>query len=621
VGPQRSTVVINRRTAASPRSPGRRRTRWHFYWLLATASAVVFFVLAALDQPVGGALVPPFGWLVRVALLLAGCVAVVTAFAATRALSSARGRGPEVSQVLPHRLQARYLGSFPSLDALQSDRRHVTDTYAKRAIVLFGRMLTDPAYRLRLEETITLDSDKARTQSKAEYSIPWPERRGLAEECRDAARPEVVLVPLLWPLKGTLLDDLVITDSGGVRLVALSRAETSALVGWACVPLFSAAVSGDPGSRFDASRWAVMNRIRQLIAYPDPVDPDELWERIEATMRDHDLDPGALAEAHPGAYANFRKTCRSLAQRYVLAVEVPVPAGALLSIQYTRSVTVRSFGPGGLRGGIEDMIGLEPSRFEIAIVAAELYASYHAEIDGRAQDRYVRFQEVVNNDAEGSPPVDDSVFQLNPARPDHPPRMMLRNDSGYIYPHLHLTNLGYLEAPPRLSWRVHFEEIPPGGLGPVVAMSTAVTLITMVFALAAARITALDLNAPALALAVPLFVITVFGFSFTRLIRSTLTVVGGFVAASVLAVLAVVTLLTLRDVGPGELQPFVLSGWTVLGLRFHLLLALCALAGLMLTSYLTAALIIWTRRYRVHQQRVHDIIGGDHDGAGTPHRR
>jgi hypothetical protein len=113
----------------------------------------------------------------------------------------------------------------------------------------------------------------------------------------------------------------------------------------------------------------------------------------------------------------------------------------------------------------------------------------------------------------------------------------------------------------------------------------------------------------------------VFGFSFTRLIRSTLTVVGGFVAASVLAVLAVVTLLTLRDVGPGELQPFVLSGWTVLGLRFHLLLALCALAGLMLTSYLTAALIIWTRRYRVHQQRVHDIIGGDHDGAGTPHRR
>jgi hypothetical protein len=595
--------------------------RWRLVWLGSTVAAVLFIVLAALDQPVARVLAPPFTWLARVGLLLAGLVAVLVAFVATRALSSARG--PEVAAVLPRREPAGlhgYLGTYPSLDALQADRRHVTETYAKRAIVLFGRMLTDPAYRLRLEETITLDFDKARTQSKAEYLIPWAERRALSEECAGLARPEVVLVPLLWPLKGTLLDDLVITDARGERLVALSRRETSALVGWACVPLFSAAVTGDPGSRFDAGHWAVMNRIRQLIAFPDLVDPDELWEHIESTMRDNDLDPVELAAAHPAAYANFRRTCRSLAQRSVLAVEVPVATGAHLSIQYTRSVTVRSLGPGGLRGEIEDLIGLEPSRFEIPIVAAELFASYHAEIDGRAQDRYVRFQEVVNNDVEGAPPVDDSVFRFNPARPQHPPRMMLRNDSGYIYPHLHLTNLGYLESPPRLGWRVHFEEIPPGGLGPVVAMSTAVTLITMTFALAAARISEFDLNAPSLALAVPLFVITVFGFSFQRLLRSTLTVVAGFVASSVLAVLAVLTLLTLRDVGPGRLQPFVLTEPTILGARFHLLLALCALAGLMLVSYLTAVLIIRTRRYRVHQQRVHDVIGGDHDRQGSPRR-
>ena len=593
--------------------------RWRLLWLAATLAAVVFFVLAALDQPVRAVVAGPYTWLVRIGLLLAGCAAVVVAFVATKALSSARG--PEVSMVLPRRPPARYLGTFPSLDVLQNDRRHVTETYAKRAIVLFGRMLTDPAYRLRLEETITLDSDKARTQSKAEYVIPWSERKGLSAECRELARPEVVLVPLLWPLKGTLLDDLVITDSRGERLVALARAETAALVGWACVPLFSAAVTGDPGSPFDASRWTVMNLVRQLIAYPDPVDPDELWERIEGIMRDHDLDPAELAAAHASAYANFRRTCRSLAQRYVLAVEVPVPTGAHLSIQYTRSVTVRSMGPGGLRGEIEELIGLEPSRFEIPIVAAELFSSYHAEIDGRAQDRYVRYQEVVHNDVEGSPPVDESVFRQNSARPDRPPRMMLRNDSGYIYPHLHLTNLGYLEAPPRLGWRVHFEEIPPGGLGPVVAMSTAVTLITLMFAIAAARISQFDLDAASLALAVPLFVITVFGFSFPRLLRSTLTVVAGFAAASVLAVLAVVTLLTLRDVGPGEQQPFVLSEPTVLGARFHVLLALCGLAGLILVSCLTAVLIVRTRRYRVHQQRVHDVIGGDHDRQGHDHER
>jgi hypothetical protein len=295
-------------------------------------------------------------------------------------------------------------------------------------------------------------------------------------------------------------------------------------------------------------------------------------------------------------------------------VECPAPNGALLLIRFTQSVTVRSIGPGGLRGEVEDLIGLEPNRFEIPIFAAELFASYHAELDGRAQDRYVRFQEVVNDAVEGSPPVDDSVFQPNPNHPDHPPGMMLRNDSGYIYPHLHLTNLGHLESPPRLAWRVHFEEIPPGGLAPVVAMSTAVTLVTAMFAVAVARISMLDLDAPALTLAVPLFVITVFGFSFTRLLRSTLSVVAGLLAASVLAVLAVIGLLTLRDIRPGELQPFVLTELTVLGVPFHLPLALCALAGLLLTSYLTLMLIVRTRRYRLHQQRVRDTIGGNHDG-------
>lgn len=599
------------RSAASDRGSSR-RTTWRTLWLGAAVVAAALIILAALDQPVGRLMPSPLADLARAGLLLAGLAAVLLSFVATRALSKARG--PEVSVVLPRRPIARRLGIFPSLDALQDDRRLVSETYAKRAIVLFGRMLTDQTYRQRLEETITLDSDKARTQSKAEYFVPWPDRQGLFEECKDFARPEVVLVPLLWPLKGTLLDDLVITDASGERLVALSRAETAALVGWACVPLFAAAISGDPGTPLDADRWEIMNRIRQLIAYPDPVDPDEMWDRVEATMRDHGLDPDALADAHPGAYANFRRTCRSLAQRYVLAVECPVPRGAFLSIQYTRSVTVRSIGSGGLRGEIEEIIGLEPHRFEIPIVAAELFSSYHAEIDGRTRDRYVRFQDVVNNDIEGSPPVEDAVFQPNPNRPDHPPRMMLRNDSGFIYPHLHLTNLGYLESPPRLGWRVHFEEIPPGGLGPVVAMSTAVTLVTAMFALATARITAFDLDAPSLALAVPLFVITVFGFSFSRLLRSTLTVVAGLLGASVLAVLAVVTLLTLRDIQPGELQPFVLVEPTLLGLRFHLVLALCALAGLLLTSYLTAVLIIRTRRYRIHQQRVHETIGGDHDG-------
>jgi hypothetical protein len=122
---------------------------------------------------------------------------------------------------------------------------------------------------------------------------------------------------------------------------------------------------------------------------------------------------------------------------------------------------------------------------------------------------------------------------------------------------------------------------------------------------AAARITQLDLDAPALALAVPLFVITLFGFSVGGLLRSSLTVAMGFVGSSLLALATVLALLTLRDVADSSQQWAVLEEPTLFGQPIHMLLAVCAVLGMLLTLHLASVLVVRLQRYRVHQRSVH----------------
>jgi hypothetical protein len=567
--------------------------------------AVGAFALAALDEPLESVLVPgsSASRTLRLLALVAGVAALVWAYRAARVLS--RYGRTEVSLTLPPPESTPGLGSYPSRDALVAIRARLAQRYPKEVIEQFGRWAVQPDDRLRLEETFTIELDKARTESKAEFLLPGSDRERLAAALQ-AGKAGVVVVPLLWLRKGTLLDDLLITDSADVRLVALSRPETAAMMGWAVVPLISLLTTGATDTAFDDDAWEMTDRIRQVLSHPEPVDPDLMWDTV--------LDVLATA-GHPAAdlearsldeFVRFRELCHWLADHYVLAVEAPLPTGNYLSIRYTHSLTIPSVGPTSLSGRLEAMLGLEPRRYLIPIRAAVWFGSYHAEIDGRVRNQYVRRQEIVAIDREDPEPVDETMFATDGDHaPDQRPRMTLRNDSGYIYPHFHITNLGYVRNRRSLGWRVQFEEIPPGGLAPVIALSAAVTLIAAVFAVAAARITQLDLDAPALALAVPLFVITVFGFSFAGLLRSTLVVAAGFVGASLLSIASVLSLLTLRDVQPSTDQWFVLDEPTVLGQPFHLLLGGCAVLGMLMTLYLVAVLVVRLERYRLHQQSVH----------------
>ena len=563
------------------------------------------FALATLDEPLESVLAPGSSpsRVLRALAIVVGVAALVWAYRAARILS--RYGRTEVSLTLPPPESAPELGTYPSRESLAATRARLGLRYPKEVIEQFGRWAVQPDDRLRLEETFTIELDKARTQSKAEFLLSGPDREQLAAALQ-GGKAAVVVVPLLWLRKGTLLDDLLVTDAADVRLVALSRPETAAMVGWAVIPLISLLTTGATDTAFDDAAWAMTDKIRQVLSYPEPVDPDLMWRRVLDILATAGHTADELRARSPEAFARFHELCSWLADHYVLAVEAPLPPGNYLSIRYVHSLTIPSVGPTTLTGRLESMLGLEPRQYLIPIRTAIWFRSYHAEIDGSVRNQYVRRQEIVAIDRDEPEPIDETMFATDGDHaPDQRPRMTLRNDSGYIYPHFHITNLGYVRNRRSLGWRVQFEEIPPGGLAPVIALSAAVTLIAAVFAVAAARITQLDLDAPALALAVPLFVITVFGFSFAGLLRSTLVVAAGFVGASLLSIASVLCLLTLRDVRQSTDQWFVFDELTLLGQPFHLLLGGCAALGLLMTLYLVAVLVVRLERYRLHQKSVH----------------
>jgi hypothetical protein len=573
--------------------------------VLGASPAIVIglFALAALDQPLDELYLPGSApsRIVRGALLVLGFVLLVAGYRASRLLGR-HGR-TEVSVTLPPPETSPPLGSYPSLATLRDTRARLAGRYPTAIIEQFGRWAVSPADRLRLEETFTIELDKARIQSKAEFALD-----GLARAELDAApgTTPVAVVPLLWLRKRTLLDDLVVTDAQDLRLVALSRPETATMVGWAVVPLLSLITTGATDTALDDQGWDLVDRIRQVLVYPEPVEPRRMWFRVLALLRAAGHPAEELRARSPEAFARFRELCQWLAEHYVLAVEAPLPAGNYLAIRYTHSVTVPSVGPETTAERVAQGIGLEPRRYLIPIRAAVWFASYHAEIDGRVRHQYVRRQHIVATDGPTPQPVDESMFASDTAHaPEQRPRMTLRNDSGYIYPHFHVTNLGAVSHRRSLGWLVEFEEIPPGGMAPVTALAASVALIAGVLSVAAARITELDLNAPALALAVPLFVITVFGFSVGGMLRSSLTVAFGFLGASLLAIGTVLSLLTLRRVTDSTDQFSVFDRPTLLGQHFHMLLGICSVAGMLLTLHLAGVLGVRLHRYRVHQQSVH----------------
>jgi hypothetical protein len=105
-------------------------------------------------------------------------------------------------------------------------------------------------------------------------------------------------------------------------------------------------------------------------------------------------------------------------------VEAPLPDGNFLAIRYTHSITLPAVAPGSTAERVATAIGLEPRQYLVPIRAAVWFASYHAEIDGRVRQQYVRRQRIVTTDGPEPGPVDEAMFATVT---DHPPEQRPRS--------------------------------------------------------------------------------------------------------------------------------------------------------------------------------------------------
>jgi hypothetical protein len=491
--------------------------------------------------------------------------------------------------------------ALPSTQRVDQRLRRFQQRHPDRAAVLFFQMLTDNRYWLRLEEVFTVVGRSVHLVSRAQFQFD----RGELDDVDGRLR---LIVPLLVLPKGALLDDFVVTDDCGNRLAVVSRddsrsailvvlhglyCETLRAADPALVPRFLAELTLERGLDAVPSRsWyvAFYRELEQLISLTPAADPGSAVAYFRDAQRA--WVPAEYRERLGAPLLELEGFCERYAERYVLAVDCPAPDGCHLLIEYRQTRRLRA-SRGDVKERVRRFLGLEPRRIRIPANPTRRFAHYHAEVEVGSGRLYVGEQQVT---ATGR-----TITEIPPgaAPPRIADRVSVRNESD-DHPHLYLvpTERSMDRAP--VEWQVKLEEIPPGALSPVLAMAGSALLIFAAFAftlpVALGRPGGVDADSAALVVAIPLFTLTVFGYSFERMLHSSLGAVFGFVATGVLVLLGAIGLLA---ADPGQ----VTSRVTVLGRPFHEPMMICALLSAAIMAFVLVTWLLRMRRYLDRDRR------------------
>lgn len=563
---------------------------------------VVLVAAALVDEPLAlvdgvdpgrllaGGLAAARDLLPRLALAGLGGLLVAGAYVALRSWTPAPDTTAAPGRLVVRRGSTR----LPTTDKIDGRLRRFQQRHPDRAAVLFFAMLTDNRYWLRLEEIFTLAGRNVHVRSRAHFQFDRTDLAGGG----DGGAGLRLAVPLLVLPKGALLDDFVVTDESDSRLPVLSRDDSRSAIlvvlhGLYCealraadpalVPRFVDELTRDrrPGEPPQRSWYVAFYReLEQLISLTPAVEPDSAaaYFREAATVW--------VPEEHRESLRGLEGFCVRYAERYVLAVDCPAPAGCHLLIEYRQTRRLRATRH-DLKERIRRFLGLEPRRIRIPANPARRFANYHGEVEVGPGRLHVAEQHVV---APGH-----RITEIPPgtAPPRGADRVSVRNESD-DHPHLYLVPAERSMDRAPVEWQVKIEEIPPGALSPVLAMAASAFLIFTAFAftlpVALARPDGVDADSAALVVAIPLFTLTVFGFSFERMLHSTLGAVSGFVATGVLVLLGAIGLLA-ADAGQ------VSTAVTVLGRPFHEPMMICALIGAAIAAFVLVTYSLRMRRF------------------------
>jgi hypothetical protein len=396
----------------------------------------------------------------------------------------------------------------------------VFERYQQVAINTFCQMLFNNFYLARVTEEAEFTLDSVRLRVNASFAFSHAEREALAEG------NEYLPIPLIKASKGELIDNLYVWGPDDSTLTTLTLQETRGLVAIACRSLFDMAfpesTSGNQEIRDRSIR--ALTRIVCRSGRNDHASFNDEYNRAIEPMS------GVTTTAAAKPFRNF---CQFFAFNYIVAVEVPAPAGIRFSLRYTRTLpllgrTETSYDRWRTR------FGLKPRLFRIPMNLAFAAPSYH-----------FRMQVGEGQYAMGSYVVDGHtglVFKQDDLRRVcEDGYLRTRYQSGLSYVHLYTRQLDKVVDPPNLHIVTEFDETPPGAVGAagVVAAITAVLIISLAFVLpTVGEQASSDLSA--LLFAVPLFAATMVGHSVERMQRSSLATYASLAVTGVASLISAI---------------------------------------------------------------------------------
>ncbi|MGQ0779311.1 MAG: hypothetical protein ACT4NY_33665 [Pseudonocardiales bacterium] len=411
----------------------------------------------------------------------------------------------------------------------------VRQRYSAEAVYLFATMLA--SYQVRVTERAELLGTSVRMNVSTEYAMTAAERKALVESAsgQSGDTSPSIPVPVLKVTKGTLLDNLDVTDHADSSVSVLSQKEARGLVALTLETLFYFTFAEAADSAEEERQLAALWSLRRFVTQTGRIKADSAGaDDPDSKIPLQDIFRRSIinlqSPANVARLGALEKFCCFFARNYVIAADIPMPHGVRFIVKYSKTVplygrTLRADQKRRVR------LGLEPYKFWVPLNLAFTAESYHFRMD-IGEQQFVADQYLAT-DPSGEHLSRDGVGNL--IADGH---VRIRDGSGLHYAHLYTRGL-HKSEPTDLVTVIKFEEAPPGALGPtaIVATISAALVSLMTFMRPGDGPNA---DTAALLFAVPLFAATLVGYSIDRVQRSSLATYGALAVTGATAFLGAI---------------------------------------------------------------------------------
>lgn len=504
------------------------------------------------------------------------------------------------------------IAEMPSPEDIAGEYSTVILNYEEAAVKLFVEMLTDPTHYLdRITEFVTIEPETPRLRLSVHQVYRLGHTHGRSHE-RTQELPDLLLIPIIWTRRGTLLDHFKVTDAGGEAIPTLSYNQSRGLMAYALESLISEAelderkFGGYSKEWYEQQRERWANGLVLAICSPGPLHRQPLarQERIRAALGQIDVMPFT-----DDWRSRLKEICLQYLERYVIVAEVRATEFEHLGLTYSHCIPLES--PTNYPfNQWRERFGLSPSTIDITHNPFFLQVeAYHLEIAAQPEqyvfDHHLEWidthsaiiQDELRYDGlrpymrlyheEGRPNAhlyvrrqaapDDAEASVAAEPGQEPPQVTRRNlrrllpwkgsASGDDAPEP-ATSEGALS---RVKSVVQFREVPPGALGGATAVAIASAAIITFFALTrlglgrSGKTTTFSepTDIPALLLVLPGFVTVVLGswIELSRLKRASLTTYLALAGTMLFSLISALYYLygTGRDI-PGQFTLTLING-------------------------------------------------------------